>query len=324
MVCAASGVARPAHEPVGAAQGGALGARRDLSASDLPGGPRWPERAAHHPLAHRPSVHQPRSSSSARASTATTSASPARSAGRGEPTARTGRRSSPVISGHLRPPPAISGHLRPSRVISGHLGSSRVISGYLGLSRVISDRPSQRPQSRVHEISISSTRLLGLRSLLPQGRDVWDFSQVIGGGKLQWHIDGAFWKAPASRESSHKFVDCCAAFEKPPAFSLITVEPSGRRRLRARAGCPAAWLACGVSRRPRRRASARRTMATGRRCRVPRARQRSAQERSLVSPRPLEITRDHSRPPEITRDHSRSPEITRGHPRSPEVRSGRL
>ena len=280
-----SGVARPAHEPVGAAQGGALGARRDLSASDLPGGPRWPERAAHHPLAHRPSVHQPRSSSSARASTATTSASPARSAGRGEPTARTGRRSSPAISGHL------------------------------GLSRVISDRSSQRPQSRVHEISISSTRLLGLRSLLPQGRDVWDFSQVIGGGKLQWHIDGAFWKAPASRESSHKFVDCCAAFEKPPAFSLITVEPSGRRRLRARAGCPAAWLACGVSRRPRRRASARRTMATGRRCRVPRARQRSAQERSLVSPRSPEVTGHHSRSPEVT-------EVTRGHPRSPEVTRG--
>ena len=86
-----------------------------------------------------------------------------------------------------------------SQVISGHLGSSPAISGHLGLSRVISDRSSQRPQSRVHEISISSTRLLGLRSLLPQGRDVWDFSQVIGGGKLQWHIDGAFWKAPASR-----------------------------------------------------------------------------------------------------------------------------
>ena len=35
-----------------------------------------------------------------------------------------------------------------------------------------------------------------------------------------------------------------------------------------------------------------------------------------MSPRSLEITRDHSRSLEITRDHPISPEITRDHPRS--------
>lgn len=86
----------------------------------------------------------------------------------------------------------------------------------------------------------------GLKCMLGGARAAYGTqsgSQVIGGGKLQWHLDGAFWRAPKTRASGlpcrHVGMRCVEAPAAAAAAAAVDVDYGDGARLSCPAGATA-------------------------------------------------------------------------------------